>query len=664
MVPILYDGAETGFTSGGLGALADTISCTVTEERSSTYELELEYPITGLHYADLQTGRIILAKANAADQTQPFRVYSISRPIGGTVTVHAQHISYDMAGLPVKPYTAAGVSDALQKLKTNCTTTCNFSFSTDLTDTTTVYTQDSMDYMRSRLAGSSGSIRDLYGGEYRFDRYDVQLLSERGKDSGLVIAYGQTLTDLQQDESIADMYTGCVAYYRSTGGTLTLSDTQYCSNHDRFPAEKVYILDVSGEYTSAPTVSDLNARAAKYVTDAQLGKPTVSIDVSYADLARSVEYAGIPQPTIGLCDTVTVRYPALGVDSKAKVIKTTYDTLAESYIGLSLGDARPTVYSTIRDMTESWAHDLSQQISQQAIATQQHMDAVADLITSSTGIPESNTFMQYLSTPVGVMPVRKGHATYTFTPKDMTEIGITTIKNTQFQGKFNFTDSYNPHIGFNFSAGGISADANIAGAFEDDWLTDMTLTGLDTRNTTNMSSLFSGAWLFGFFDASGLDTRRVTNMSYMFFLTGVSLYDNTTRIIDLSSWDVKNVKNFTCMFAGSDMSCMILNLTGWGKQISSSATLTSMLGWEGEESHTAEEILLLDDAADFNTRLLTETGLADNADTIRHARIIVKDEAYAAITAMPALSAFASAGRIIKYSDSFAKRRGLPKSSS
>ena len=166
------------------------------------------------------------------------------------------------------------------------------------------------------------------------------------------------------------------------------------------------------------------------------------------------------------------------------------------------------------------------------------------------------------------------------------------------------------------------------------------------------------------FDASGLDTSSVTDMSYMFFMANVNLRDSTTRIIDLSSWDVKNVKDFTCMFAASTMSNIFLNLTGWGKQISPSAKLESMLNWEGDESDTAWEILLLDDAADFNTRLLTDTGLANSTYTIRHTRIVVQDEAYAAITAMPALSAFASAGRIIKYSNSFAKVRGLPKSSS
>ena len=49
MKPILYPAAETEFSNNGLGRLSDAISCTVTEERNGQYELELTYPVAGLH---------------------------------------------------------------------------------------------------------------------------------------------------------------------------------------------------------------------------------------------------------------------------------------------------------------------------------------------------------------------------------------------------------------------------------------------------------------------------------------------------------------------------------------------------------------------------------------------------------------------------------------
>ena len=54
MKPILYEATETEFVSNGIGRLSDAVSCTVLEERNGQYELEMEYPVTGIHYKDLE----------------------------------------------------------------------------------------------------------------------------------------------------------------------------------------------------------------------------------------------------------------------------------------------------------------------------------------------------------------------------------------------------------------------------------------------------------------------------------------------------------------------------------------------------------------------------------------------------------------------------------
>ena len=53
MKPILYPAGETQFQNNGLGRLSDMVKCLVTEERNGQYELEMQYPITGIHYKDI-----------------------------------------------------------------------------------------------------------------------------------------------------------------------------------------------------------------------------------------------------------------------------------------------------------------------------------------------------------------------------------------------------------------------------------------------------------------------------------------------------------------------------------------------------------------------------------------------------------------------------------
>ena len=47
MIPALYNKSETTFTHNGVGLLSEAVKATVTEERNGSYELSLQYPITG-----------------------------------------------------------------------------------------------------------------------------------------------------------------------------------------------------------------------------------------------------------------------------------------------------------------------------------------------------------------------------------------------------------------------------------------------------------------------------------------------------------------------------------------------------------------------------------------------------------------------------------------
>ena len=106
MKPVLYSSTETEFTSNGLGVLNDCVSAVVREERNGVYELTMEYPADGIHFSDISARCIILAKPNPTDSPQPFRIYRITKPIGGIVTIYAQHISYDLSGVAVSPFSS------------------------------------------------------------------------------------------------------------------------------------------------------------------------------------------------------------------------------------------------------------------------------------------------------------------------------------------------------------------------------------------------------------------------------------------------------------------------------------------------------------------------------------------------------------------------------
>ena len=214
MIPILYNSTETEFKTQGLGALADAISCHVTEERNGIYELEMEYPQTGIRFKEIQNGNIILAIPSPYREAQPFRIYKITKPLNGNVKIYANHLSYDLNKIPVGPCQASGAAEALLKIQENLLINSNFQFWTDKDDTGEFVIQVPV-AGRSALGGSDGSVLDIYGGEFEWDKYSVKLYSSRGIDSGVAIRYGKNLTGINQEGDISNLVAGICPYWKS-----------------------------------------------------------------------------------------------------------------------------------------------------------------------------------------------------------------------------------------------------------------------------------------------------------------------------------------------------------------------------------------------------------------------------------------------------------------
>lgn len=347
MIPILYESTETAFTTNGLGRLADAITATVTEEKNGQFELAMDYPIRGIHYNDLAVRRIILAKPNQIDQTQPFRIYRITRPLNGIVTVYAQHISYDLSGYPVEPFAAYGAADAFTAIVANAVTAPPFTFYTDLTDDSEELKVEKPCSIRSLFASNAIGA---FGGEFKFDRFSVSLLSARGSDHGVTIRYGKNLTSLEQEENCSEMYTAVMPYWVGNvdGNQQYIPLSTKTVSVGTFDFVRILPLDCSAEYGEAPSDGQLLLSAQNYIAENNLATPKVSLKVAFVQLEQTEEYKGLALlERVSLCDYVTVAFPRLGVNAKAECVKLVYNVLLDRVDSVELGDAIETVADTI-----------------------------------------------------------------------------------------------------------------------------------------------------------------------------------------------------------------------------------------------------------------------------------------------------------------------------
>lgn len=358
MIPRLLDSTKTltqlaADTTAGLGSLAEAVSCIVTEERNGGYTLQMRLPITAAHYKDVAVGGIIKAKANDNQPEQLFRIQKISRPIGGIVTISANHISYDLGKTSVAPFEATGASATMAALKSNMTGGSAFTLGTDVANVSSAFGNAVPQSLRACLGGQQGSVLDVFGGEYEWNNLQVFLHAARGRNRGVVLRYGKNITDIKQDESIENMYTAVMPYAQDSGGTAVLGTLQTIIQTTE---PKILNLDLSDKFNGTgtePTPATINTAAQAYIESHNLTAPKINITVSFVALWQTEEYKDIaPLERVQLCDTVTVQFEKLGISATAKVVKTVYNTLTERYDEIELGDAKSTLARTINGITD------------------------------------------------------------------------------------------------------------------------------------------------------------------------------------------------------------------------------------------------------------------------------------------------------------------------
>ena len=347
MIPILYTSGTTDFTTNGLGGLPDIISGNVIEERNGMYELEMVYPIDGLHFNEISIDRIIKAKPNQTDEPQGFRIYNISKPIDGKVTINAEHISYQTQHIPIMPMYANTPSAFFSKVSTYACCDMPFSFSTNKTKAISFRTTTPKS-LRACMLGSEGSILDLCGsGDYYYDNFNISFLEERGHNNGVKIAYGKNLKDVKQEENIEDVITAVCPYWQKDDSVVVLDEKIVTSADDTFAYTRAVPLDLSSEFEEKPTQAQLKAKAEEYLKTAQK-TPKVNIEVDFVALGDTLDYPELKGlENVSLCDTVTVEFIKLGVNATAKVIKTDYDFVAEKYNKIEVGDSKSRFSETI-----------------------------------------------------------------------------------------------------------------------------------------------------------------------------------------------------------------------------------------------------------------------------------------------------------------------------
>lgn len=376
MTPILYEKDEIDFTSQGLGSLVEIYDVDVEEQRNGLLQLTASYPVSGVRYADISVGRIILAKPNQRDSVHAFRIVTTELDISGyAVTIEADSITYDLTHNLVKHLVASGNGQSfMTALKNEVVNPSIFAFYSDIATSSTT----SLNYVNpmEAIMGTTGSFLQIWGGELKRENRRVAMFNRRGRDNVATFRLGKNISGLKYSVDISSLVTRIIptkSVQNDDQTTTTLEgtpvDSQYINNY-----EQIYTLPLEFTDDTIKTVADLNAAAKGWFTkSANTGrdKPTVTIDIDVLSLQDSADYQDKFKnlESVSLTDTVTVYVPEYGVNVTAIVNELHYDPILDRVTKMTVGTAK----QSFADSSRTQLSDLQDKI----ISVQNQADAVA-----------------------------------------------------------------------------------------------------------------------------------------------------------------------------------------------------------------------------------------------------------------------------------------------
>nr|DAY24645.1 MAG TPA: tail protein [Caudoviricetes sp.] len=357
MNPVLYKADERSFRTFGLGEISDAYKVTVTRGRNGNYDLYIKYPVNG-HFASVfKVEMKIKADAGKRTKWQTFEINRIVKDSSEHIEIYARHISMRTSDIALKPIVKASkinAETALRLWKESLVGDDVFDVSSDIQTLGNIsWEVDKVGSARKALGGVSGSILDVFGGEFEFDNNLIILHKQMGRKAPTVLEYGRNLLSVEEESLLDGNYTSIYPFARYTPSSngsseeshevlITLPEHIIDSPYLRLYAQRrISLVDFSSKFDDKhpPTAEKLRSLGQSYIKSNNIGAPKISTEVSYVDLSQTLDYQdfGVMEE-VELCDIIPLYYPQFDITTTTeKVVKIVYDVYTDSNEEITLG---------------------------------------------------------------------------------------------------------------------------------------------------------------------------------------------------------------------------------------------------------------------------------------------------------------------------------------
>lgn len=242
-----------------------------------------------------------------------------------------------------------------------------YSGHSDITALNTAYYQ-MKNLIECLASDDENSFLNRWGGEIRFEDYDIYINERLGADNGARVEFGFNLSSIQESIDMSTVVTKIVpvAY---NGYTLPDGETVNSPNVNKYPIhyirtihyDDIKLAEDATEGEEDVTVCDtldelyqaLRTRAAAEYNSG-IDIPSITYQVDMVDLAKTEEYAAFKDLlTVNLGDTVHVKHRRLDIETQARIVALEYDCIQQKVTSLTIGDSVQDYFDKTSDITNA-----------------------------------------------------------------------------------------------------------------------------------------------------------------------------------------------------------------------------------------------------------------------------------------------------------------------
>lgn len=346
----LHSCKEKIFKGIGLAVLDnEIINPIVTESMNSIFSLEFEMLASSKKANMIEKGMIIEAPTPLGDEL--FRVRAIEKSVEDydIVFFYCSQIFFcDMEDNFIEDTNIVGKTGytALDQLQSNTVYPHDFNFHSDIS-TVNNSRVVRKNFVTAIIGNDNNSFINRWGGELQVNRFDVKMLSRRGKDRGVSILYRKNLLGLNSKIDYTTVYTRAMP----EGADGLFLEEKYVDSpnidHEHPIIRLVEFKDIKVKSNDAEegysTIEEariaLREAAEKLFTQKYVDQPEATYQIEFQELSQTEEYKNYTVlERVFLGDTVQVKHEDIGISVTARCLEYKYNPKTKEYISITLGN--------------------------------------------------------------------------------------------------------------------------------------------------------------------------------------------------------------------------------------------------------------------------------------------------------------------------------------